>query len=91
MNLKFRRQHPILNYIADFYCHELQIVIEVDGEYHNKEDQAKEDEKRTKYLMEKGIKVFRLTNEEVINIDFALHNLQSFVDSLKVPSPEGEG
>lgn len=34
MELKFRRQHPVMNYIADFYCHELKLIIEVDGEYH---------------------------------------------------------
>lgn len=90
-NLKFRRQHPLSNYIADFFCYELQLVIEVDGGYHQKQDQKEEDEKRTKFLMGKGIKVFRLTNEEVLNIDFALNKLKTFIDSLKVPSLEGEG
>ena len=34
--LKFRRQHPIFQFIADFYCHEIKLVIEVDGENHNR-------------------------------------------------------
>ena len=38
MNLKFRRQHVIAPYIVDFYCHELGLVIELDGSQHNTED-----------------------------------------------------
>lgn len=58
---------------------------------YQEQTQEKEDEKRTAFLMEKGIRVLRLTNEEVFNIDFALSKLKSFIDSLKVPSPAGEG
>jgi cyclase len=38
LGVKFRRLHPILFYIADFYCHQLKLVIEIDGSVHNKED-----------------------------------------------------
>ena len=38
LGVKFRRQHPLLFYIADFYCHQLKLVIEIDGAVHNKED-----------------------------------------------------
>lgn len=49
--LKFRRQHPFSTYIADFYCHEKKIVIEIDGEIHEKQkeyDQNRDDEMRRK-------------------------------------------
>ncbi len=38
LGVKFRRQHPLLFYIADFYCHQLKLVIEIDGSIHKKED-----------------------------------------------------
>lgn len=41
---KFRRQHPLHLYIVDFYCHELGLVIEIDGEYHETTEQQEEDE-----------------------------------------------
>lgn len=55
LNLKFRRQHPVNTYIADFYCHQLKLVIEVDGGYHADTDQKIKDEERTKALEEVGI------------------------------------
>ncbi|MCT4590161.1 MAG: endonuclease domain-containing protein [Carboxylicivirga sp.] len=61
--LKFRRQHPINIFIADFYCHEKKIVIEVDGDIHKY--QKEYDEGRTAELNDLGIKVLRFTNDEV--------------------------
>jgi len=65
--LKFRRQHAIGDYIADFICLEISLIIEVDGEYHNSEEQQEKDTIRTKYLNEQGFYVLRFTNNEVIN------------------------
>ena len=65
--LKFRRQHPLNNYIADFYCSEKQLVIEVDGNIHNKPEIKEYDEARTQDLTTMGIQVIRFTNEEIIN------------------------
>ncbi len=67
LGLKFRRQHAIGDYIADFICLEISLIIEVDGEYHNSEEQQEKDTIRTKYLNEQGFYVLRFTNEEVIN------------------------
>ena len=39
LGVRFKRQHPIDIFIADFYCHKYKLVVEVDGEYHNDEDQ----------------------------------------------------
>ena len=64
-NLKFRRQHPIHLYIADFYCHELKLIVEIDGEYHHTEDQILKDNERTSYLNAHGVEVIRFTNSQV--------------------------
>ena len=65
--LKFRRQHPIDKFIADFYCHEKKLVIELDGNIHNNSEQTDLDNGRTETLNEFGITVLRFRNEEVIN------------------------
>ena len=63
--IKFRRQHPIGDYIADFLCLKAKLVIEVDGGYHDKPQQQLEDQWRTEFLQQKGYRVIRFTNEEV--------------------------
>ena len=67
LGLKFRRQHAIGDYIADFICLEISLIIEVDGKYHNIEEQQEKDRIRTEFLNEQGFYVLRFTNEEVIN------------------------
>jgi very-short-patch-repair endonuclease len=64
--LKFRRQHPLLNYIADFYCHEKKLVLEVDGSIHTKEANTESDKGRTYALGESGIAVIRFWNSEIV-------------------------
>ena len=91
MNLKFKRQFPLYNYIADFYCHELKLIVEVDGGYHTEKEQILKDEERSMFLNVKGLNIFRMTNEEVYNIDVSLNNLKTFIGTLKAPSPSGEG
>ena len=66
-NAKFRRQHPLLNYIADFYCHEAKLVIELDGSIHYVPDQIDYDGKRTEHLDQYGIRILRFSNREVFN------------------------
>lgn len=63
--LKFRRQHSIYKFVVDFYCKEIKLIIEVDGEIHDY--QKKYDLIRQEFLEELGYKVLRLKNEEVIN------------------------
>ena len=74
---KFRRQHPLSFYIADFYCHALKLVIEIDGAYHLTEEQQLLDEERTKNIEFQGLKVIRFTNEEV------LMQLPEVIDTIK--------
>ena len=63
---RFRRQHPIDRFIVDFYCHEVKLVIEIDGEIH-KYQQKEYDEGRTAELERFGLTVLRFTNESVVN------------------------
>ena len=74
---KFRRQHPLSFYVADFYCHALKLVIEIDGGYHLTAEQQLLDEERTKNIEFQGLKVIRFTNEEV------LAQLPEVIDKIK--------
>jgi len=65
LGFKFRRQHPLDKYIADFYSHEAKLIIEIDGGIHNQLDSIEYDKNRSYELEELGIKVLRFTNEEV--------------------------
>ena len=62
----FRRQHPIDIYIVDFYCHEFNLIIEVDGDIHELPEVSEHDEGRTAELERFGLKIIRFTNQEVI-------------------------
>lgn len=62
---KFRRQHPLLYFVADFYCHEALLVIELDGNIHDLADVKEYDKQREEKIRELGITVLRFTNEEV--------------------------
>ena len=65
MGIKFRRQHPISRFIADFYCHELKLVIEIDGGYHDDREQHELDTGRENELKELGLTIIRFRNEEI--------------------------
>jgi cyclase len=67
LGAKFRRQHPLSIYIADFYCHQHKLVIELDGSIHNEPDIAKRDIERQNNLVSDGIKVLRFKNDEIFN------------------------
>lgn len=85
---KFRRQHPIGRFIADFYCHEHKLIVEVDGGYHNLQEQKEVDEARTLALNEFGIQVIRFTNDEVIN---NIESVKKKITDALLPSPKREG
>lgn len=61
----FLRQRPVLNYIADFMCKELKLIIEVDGATHNDEEQWYKDRERQKELEEYGFTVLRFSDDEI--------------------------
>lgn len=62
---KFRRQHPLGVYIVDFYCHSLNLIIEIDGEIHLKAENKKNDLIRQKNLEDEGLIFLRFTNEDI--------------------------
>ncbi len=67
MNLKFRRQTPIGDYIVDFFCPDKNLIIELDGGQHNELQNIEHDALRTDYLKCQGYKVLRFWNNEVWN------------------------
>ena len=64
--VKFWRQKPINNFIVDFYCPKLKLVIEVDGDSHFTDSGLVYDEERTRVLEGYGLRVIRFTNDEVV-------------------------
>jgi acetylglutamate kinase len=89
--LKFRRQHPISNFVADFYCHTLKLVIEIDGDIHENEDVKKNDILREKTLLGLGIKVLRFNNEEIYKRSKdVLKRIDETIKMLR-SSPSGDG
>ena len=82
--LKFRRQHPVNIYIADFYCHKFKLMIELDGDYHNQEEQKQKDEVRTEVLRLNDLKIIRFKNEEVEqDINQVLTAIKNKIEQLK--------
>jgi imidazole glycerol-phosphate synthase subunit HisF len=75
--IKFRRQHPISFYIADFYCHTKKLVIEIDGSIHDLEEIKINDELRQKELEALGLKVIRFTTNEI------KHDLESVLERIE--------
>ena len=65
LNLKFKRQVPIGEYIADFVCEEKKIAIEIDGGQHNEPDNWVKDNMRTQFIKSKGYKVLRFWNNDI--------------------------
>jgi very-short-patch-repair endonuclease len=64
---RFRSQHPLGVYIADFYSHSIRLIIEIDGDIHNGESHKKYDNERTRDLNNWEIDVIRFTNDQVFN------------------------
>lgn len=77
--LKFRRQFGVGPYVLDFYCPELRLAIELDGEVHNTSWGEAHDEIRTKFLMENNINVLRFKNEVVYqNIEAIVQEIREY-------------
>jgi len=81
---KFRRQHPIWIFIADFYCHEVKFVIELDGGIHQLNEIKEYDVNRTAEMERFEIKVIRIKNEEVLeNTNGVLRKIQDACEKRK--------
>ncbi|MDT3311708.1 endonuclease domain-containing protein [Pseudomonas sp. rhizo66] len=87
-HLKFRRQFPCPPYVLDFYCAELKLAIELDGGQHAETQGLIHDQRRTRYLNQKGIEVVRFSNLEVIQqMDDVLEQIIRIAANRKMPSP----
>ena|ERR1039457_3323851 len=85
LGVKFRRQHPISFYIADFYCHELRLVIEVDGPIHQQSEKNAKDLNRTAEFERMGITILRFTNQEVeYNIKHVILKIQGVINDIRL-------
>jgi len=98
--IKFRRQSPLSIFVADFFCHELKLVVELDGEIHNDPRQAAHDENRDFYLRSIGCTILRFPNRELFeNREVVLTRILEVASSLRTqrnpadipPLPPGEG
>ena len=84
---KFRRQQPIFDYVIDFYCHELKLIIEVDGEIHSLLEKTDSDTKRDKILKINGYHLIRLSNFEIeTNIDATISKIRTLIKTNLSPS-----
>jgi len=87
LGLKFRSQHVIHGLIVDFFCAELNLVLEVDGSVHNQEEHVDYDRSRSTYLETHGFHVLRVRNDEVSE----KHLSELLRICISSPSPEGRG
>jgi hydroxymethylglutaryl-CoA lyase len=85
--LRFKRQHPINPYIADFYCHSVKLVIELDGSIHQLPEIIQNDLEKEDFIKTNGLKIIRFTNQEIFkNINKILNNIKELTSS-----PSGVG
>ena len=77
LGVRFRRQHPVGPYILDFYCEEARLAVEVDGVIHEHPDRIRHDARRTAWLNQRGITVFRIAARDILG------NLEGVLVSLK--------
>jgi len=90
--LKFRRQHQIGKYIVDFYCAEKKLIIELDGEVHNKQPRIKVDAARDAYLKSMGNTIIRFENEQVLaDTETVLTTIANTLPSTSGRGAGGEG
>jgi len=83
LGVRFKAQHPIDIFIADFYCHRAKLVIEVDGAIHT--SRSDYDDGRTAELERFGLTVIRVTNEEVLtDVDKVIQQIKKTLISLNV-------
>ena len=87
-NVRFRRQHPIGPYFADFACHHHRVIIEVDGSQHADDMRRRLDQKRTDYLVSRGYRVLRFWNNEVLEeIEGVMELIYAALDQTERPLP----
>jgi very-short-patch-repair endonuclease len=86
----FRRQRPAIDFIADFMCKELHLIIEVDGITHD--NKLEKDKRRDDELRQAGFNVIRFTDEEVLtNIEGVVISIAKIIDEIEPPPTPSKG
>jgi very-short-patch-repair endonuclease len=86
LGVRFRRQHRVGSYIADFFAHAAKLVVEVDGDSHAERQEY--DRKRTYWMNQQGLTVVRFTNQDVLkNLDAVAQSIADRCSSAARPSP----
>ena len=81
-NLRFKRQAPIGEYIVDFVCPEIRLIIEIDGGQHNIPENIEYDNQRTNFLKNRGYHVIRFWNNDIYkNIDGVLKEIEKYLNN----------
>lgn len=89
LGYKFRRQHPLGPFIADFYCHALKLVIEVDGSIHDQKDIKEWDTERQQMLEQEGLRFLRFTNVEVEKkFETVVNNIEQYIININQLKPQ---
>ena len=99
--VRFRRQHPVGPYIADFACVAAKLIVEVDGATHSSDGEIAYDRKRDAYMIQRGWRVIRVSNNDVYkNLDNVCEMILSYSHPLRPamrsaspstsPAPAGE-
>jgi very-short-patch-repair endonuclease len=93
LGMRFRRQYSVGPYCIDFYCPEVRLAIEVDGDSHFTDEAKLKDEQRQRWVEGFGIKFLRFTNVDVSeNMEGVLHVIATTITELTAARPErGEG
>lgn len=95
LGLKFRRQHPIGPYVADFFCAALRLAVEIDGEAHDRGNRLASDEARNAYMAGVGLTVLRIPAVDILkDMDGALSAIRAAAEAplhraSAVPLPAG--
>ena len=89
MNYSFNRQKPLNRYIVDFYCKPLNLVIEVDGEYHNEAAQVIKDEERQHILESLNLNFLRFSEQQVRkDMEMVLKSIEAYILDYENKYPE---
>ena len=82
LGIRFKRQHPMSDYVADFYCHKAKLIIEVDENHHLHTRQKDYDDSRTKVVEEFGLHVLRFSDVEIYqNLDRVIEVVKKYLGS----------
>jgi len=86
---QFRRQRPVLHYIADFMCQPLKLIIEADGFTHQSAETATNDEKRDKDLKKAGFVILRFTDKEILtDMNNVIRAIESVIKDIEEANPD---